>query len=350
MELAQQDRLHDPSVLKQQVRRMLASPKSEALIKGFFSQWLGLRNLNKIDIDREKYLQWNDRLRASMIKEVEMFCSQLLTDGVVDDFTTATFTFVNPRMAEFYGLQFDGRDPAGMYPNQARERGGENRRSRSYEREDDWIRIELPENRKGILTQAAILALTSNPTRTSPVKRGKWILENMLGDPPPSAPPNVPTLEQAKHEPNASLRGRLEIHRSNPSCAGCHKIMDPIGLGLENFDAIGRWREKEEGKEIVPSGELADGSKFSGPSELVEILSSRRDQILENLASRMMIYALGRGLQRVDRCSLDRVIRYTNQNDRSVQSLIEAIVMSDAFLQAPAYRPTQVEGVLNDAK
>ena len=350
MELAQQDRLHDPSVLKQQVRRMLASPKSEALIKGFFSQWLGLRNLNKIDIDREKYLQWNDRLRASMIKEVEMFCSQLVTNGSVDDFTTATFTFVNPRMAEFYGLQFDGRDPAGMYPNQARERGGENRRSRSYEREDDWIRIELPENRKGILTQAAILALTSNPTRTSPVKRGKWILENMLGDPPPSAPPNVPTLEQAKHEPNASLRERLEIHRSNPSCAGCHKIMDPIGLGLENFDAIGRWREKEEGKEIVPSGELADGSKFSGPSELVEILSSRRDQILENLASRMMIYALGRGLQRVDRCSLDRVIRYTNQNDRSVQSLIEAIVMSDAFLQTPAYRPTQVEGVLSDAK
>ena len=176
---------------------------------------------------------------------------------------------MNPRLADFYGVPFGGLNPADLYISSSRRNSENSRRSGSFEREDEWIRVDLPKNRQGILTQAAVLALTSNPTRTSPVKRGKWILENMLGDPPPSAPPNVPSLEQAKAEDNASLRERLEIHRSNPSCAGCHKIMDPIGLGLENFDVIGRWREKDGEKTIEAQGELVDGTKFSSPAELV---------------------------------------------------------------------------------
>jgi hypothetical protein len=227
-----------------------------------------------------------------------------------------------------------------LYLSSSRRNSDQSKRSGSFEREDEWIRVELPKNRQGILTQAAVLALTSNPTRTSPVKRGKWILENMLGDPPPSAPPNVPSLEQAKADDNASLRERLEIHRSNPSCAGCHKIMDPIGLGLENFDVIGRWREKDGDKSIDAQGELVDGSKFTSPSELVTLLGARKDQILENLAKRMMVYAIGRGLQRVDRCAIEQVLQYSRDRNRSIRAMVEAIVLSDTFLQPPTIQPS----------
>ena len=336
--LADQGRLRNEDVLKQQISRMLDSPRSMALVEGFFGQWLGLRNLNKIDIDQNKFVGWNDRLRASLIKETQMFCAELLANGTTDDLLTAGFTFVNPRLAEFYGLQYEGRDPSEMYSQNRKANDGK-RRTRRYENEDDWVRVSLPENRKGILTHAAVLALTSNPTRSSPVKRGKWVLENLLGDPPPSAPPNVPALEEAKADEKASLRESLEIHRSNPSCAGCHKIMDPIGLGLENFDAIGRWRDSEDGVAIDAKGELVDGSVFQTPTELVAILSTKTDQVLENLASRMFTYAMGRGIQRPDRCVLQRVIAYTNENNRTIRSMVEAICLSDAFLQKPSISP-----------
>ncbi len=336
--LADQGRLRNQDVLKQQIARMLDSPRSIALVDGFFGQWLGLRNLNKIDIDQNKFMGWNDRLRASLIKETQMFCAELLEKGTIDDLLTANFTFVNPRLAEFYGMQYEGRDPAEMYSQNRKANDGK-RRTRRYEKEDDWIRVSLPENRKGILTHAAVLALTSNPTRSSPVKRGKWVLENLLGDPPPSAPPNVPSLEEGKADEKATLRESLEIHRSNPSCAGCHKIMDPIGLGLENFDAIGRWRDNEDGIAIDAKGELVDGSVFQTPTELVAILSTKTDQVLENLASRMFTYATGRGIQRPDRCVLERVIAYTNENKRTFRSLVEGICLSDAFLQKPNISP-----------
>lgn len=332
-DLARAGKLNDVEVIRSQVARMLESTKSEALLKGFFGQWLGLRNLNKIDIDKQKYPGWNDRLRAAMIKETELFCGHLLKSGSIDEFVTANYTFVNPRLADFYGLQFEGKDPVDMYRRAPGKRGSIERRQGLYDDEDKWIRVELGNNRRGLLTQASVLALTSNPTRTSPVKRGKWILENVLGDPPPSAPPNVPSLEQAEHKKDASLRERLEIHRSNPSCAGCHKLMDPLGLGLENFDAIGRWRDRDGEIAIDTKGQLADGRTFESPAELVTLLATKKSQIVENFSTRMLTYALGRGLQRQDKCDIDRITRYTEQNAHSIRSILEAIVTSDAFLQ-----------------
>jgi len=166
----------------------------------------------------------------------------------------------------------------------------------------------------------------------------------VLGDPPPSAPPNVPSLEQAKAEDTASLRERLEIHRSNPSCAGCHKIMDPIGLGLDNFDAIGRWRDKDGDLEIIAQGELVDGTKFSGPKELIAILSQKTDSVAKNFTERLLTYALGRGLQRADRCDVDTILEKSKANRYTIRSLIEGIVLSNAFLQVtpnPSLQPKQ---------
>jgi mono/diheme cytochrome c family protein len=342
LSLAAENRLHEPEVLNAQVERMLADPRSDSLISGFFSQWLGLRNIQKIDIDRDKFPMWSDRLRAAMIKETETFCKHVLSEGSIEDFLTADFTFVNPRLAEFYGVEFDGKQPSELYKRRPGRNDGDPRRQGLYEQEDRWIRVSLPENRKGVLTQAAALALTSNPTRSSAVKRGKWILETVLGDPPPSAPPNVPSLEQAKADDKASLRERLEIHRSNPSCAGCHKLIDPIGLGLENFDATGRWRDVEDGKEILAQGALVDGKTFTGPTELIQILSERTPDVAKNFTQRLLTYALGRGLQRADRCDVDKILNHARENRYTIKSVIHGIVQSDSFLQrSPALPTTQ---------
>lgn len=343
MQVAGRGQLREPEVLRQQVQRMLNDKRSEALLSGFFSQWLGLRNLKKIDIDREKFPAWSDRLRDAMIRETEMFCNSVLREGKIRDFLLADYTFVNPRLAEYYGVAFDGRDPSELYRRRPGRRGNDMRRQGLYDDEDKWIRVTLPDQRRGMMTQAAVLALTSNPTRSSPVKRGKWILETVLGDPPPSAPPNVPTLEQAKAADGASLRERLEIHRSNPSCAGCHKLMDPIGLGLENFDAIGRWRDAEgEGEGKLPidaRGELADGRSFGSPRELVSILAEKEDSMARNFVERMLTYALGRGLQRPDRCDVDTILEQSRADGFAIRSILECIATSDAFRQhqsAPA--------------
>jgi len=342
LSLAAENRLHEPEVLNAQVERLLADPRSDSLISGFFSQWLGLRNIQKIDIDRDKFPMWSDRLRAAMIKETETFCKHVLSEGSIEDFLTADFTFVNPRLAEFYGVEFDGKQPSELYKRRPGRNDGDPRRQGLYEQEDRWIRVSLPENRKGVLTQAASLALTSNPTRSSAVKRGKWILETVLGDPPPSAPPNVPSLEQAKADDKASLRERLEIHRSNPSCAGCHKLIDPIGLGLENFDATGRWRDVEDGKEILAQGALVDGKTFTGPTELIQILSERTPDVAKNFTQRLLTYALGRGLQRADRCDVDKILNHARENRYTIKSVIHGIVQSDSFLQrSPALPTTQ---------
>jgi hypothetical protein len=296
LKLAAENRLHEPEVLQAEVLRMLQDPRSESLITGFFSQWLGLRNIQKIDIDRDKFPMWSDRLRAAMVKETEMFCKHVLHEGSIEDFLTADYTFVNPRLAEFYGVEFDGQQPSEMY----KRRPGRN---------------------------------DGDPTRSSAVKRGKWVLETVLGDPPPSAPPNVPSLEQAKADDHASLRERLEIHRSNPSCAGCHKLIDPIGLGLENFDATGRWRDQEDGREILAQGSLVDGKTFTGPTELIKILSDRTPDVAKNFTQRLLTYALGRGLQRADRCDVDKILAHAQQNRYTIKSLILEIVQSDSFLQ-----------------
>lgn len=333
MQLASQGQLRDEAILQKQIGRMLEDPKSDALLTGFFAQWLGLRNLNKIEVDANKFPYWSDRLRAAMIRETELFCRSMIREGKIADLLSADYTHVNPRLAEYYGIDFEGRDPAEMYRRRPGRKGNEQRRQGLYEEEDKWIRVPLPANRRGILTHAASLALTSNPTRSSPVKRGKWILETILGDPPPSAPPNVPSLELAKADANATLRERLEIHRSNASCAGCHKLMDPIGLGLENFDAIGRWRDSDGDHPIAAQGELVDGRTFSGPAELVAILAQRQDAVARNFTQRMLTYALGRGLQRADRCDVDKILERSQSQAYTIRSIIEGIVLSDSFLQ-----------------
>jgi hypothetical protein len=330
-EEAQQGTLSNPDRLVAQVHRMLDDPKADALVDGFFEQWLGLRNLQTLEVDNNTDPLWNDRLRAAMRKETRLFCRELLSrEGKLSDFLLADFTFINPRMAELYGLQFEGRDPQKMYRGPKFRKS--DRRLGSYAEEDRWIKTSLPPERRGLLTQAAILTLTSNPSRTSPVKRGKWVLENILGDPPPAAPPNVPTLEATQEDHKGlSLREQLEIHRSNPSCASCHRVMDPIGLGLENFNAIGRFRTEDAGKPIVASGELADGRTFSSAVQLSETLAQDQPKLVAHFCSKLLTYALGRGLVTADQCALGKIETYTQDRQSTVRSVIEAIVLSEPF-------------------
>jgi cytochrome c553 len=337
---AQQGTLSNPDRLIAQVHRMLDDPKADALVDGFFEQWLGLRNLQTLEVDNNTDPLWNDRLRAAMRKETQLFCRELLSrEGKLSDILLADFTFVNPRMAELYGLPFDGRDPQEMYRGPKFRRS--DRRLGSYAEEERWIKTSLPPERRGLLTQAAILTLTSNPSRTSPVKRGKWVLENILGDPPPAAPPNVPTLEATQEDHKGlSLREQLEIHRSNPSCASCHRVMDPIGLGLENFNAIGRFRTEDAGKPIVASGELADGRTFSSAVQLSETLAEDQPKLVAHFCSKLLTYALGRGLVTADQCALGKIETYTLDRQSTVRSVIEAIVLSEPFRWTEVAPPT----------
>jgi hypothetical protein len=202
------------------------------------------------------------------------------------------------------------------------------------------MRVATPANRKGVLTQSAVLTLTSNPTSTSPVKRGKWILENLLGDPPPPAPPNVPGLEVTKKEHgDLSLREQLELHRTNPSCASCHRVMDPLGLGFENFDAIGRWRDKDGKHDIIASGELVGGRKFNGAIELVDLLKNSQKEIIRNFAEKLLTYALGRGLEPYDNCAVQQIVESAQAKDYRLSAFVEAVVNSEPFSQ----RRTSVE-------
>jgi hypothetical protein len=353
LDLASQGRLSQPDQLAAQAKRLLADPRSEALVLRFFGQYLGLGNLRDVDPDTKQFPVWNDHLRAAMRHETELFCREMVRENLsLMELLLGEFTFVNPRMAEFYGIQFDGRDPQDMYyagpgykrrPGSGRGRESSERNDRSgiYQDEDRWIRVAAPANRKGVLTHAAVLTLTSNPTSTSPVKRGKWILESILGDPPPPAPPNVPGLEETKKEHgDLSLREQLELHRSNPSCASCHRIMDPLGLGFENFDAIGQWRDKDGQHDIVASGELVDGRKFGSAVELVQLLKSRSRGIMRNFAEKLLTYALGRGLEPYDTCAVDEIMLAVEADEYRLASFVQAVVMSQPFSQRRPSTPS----------
>ena len=339
LDLASQGKLSKQKTLQAQTSRMLADPRSSALVQRFFAQYLGLGNLKVADPDVERFPLWNDRLREAMVRETELFCQELVgEDRSLRELLNADFTYVNPRMAELYGIDFDGRSPQELYregPGIHRSRGQD--RSGRYRDENRWLRVALPAGRQGVLTQASVLTLTSNPTNTSPVKRGKWILESLLGDPPPPAPPNVPALEATqKDHGNLSLRQALELHRSNPSCASCHRVMDPLGLGFENFDAIGQWREQDGEHAIDPAGELPDGRKFSNSTELVELLQSRQPEIMRHFAQQLLTYALGRGLEPYDSCAIDTIIAAAENNDYRLSTFVQAIVISEPFNQRRA--------------
>lgn len=304
--LAREGRLQDKQVLIEQTRRMLADPRSEALVANFAGQWLQLRSLADIQPDPELFPNFDDQLRASMQQETEAFFRAMIAENrSVLDFLTADFTFVDRRLAEHYGL------PA--------------------VEDDGFQRVRLPDNRRGVLTQGSILLITSNPTRTSPVKRGKWILENILGEPPPPPPDGVQELEE-QPELLGSLRERMEQHRENPSCAVCHRTMDTLGFGLENFDVTGAWRDQDGRHGIDPSGELPGGLGFATSGELMRILAdNKQEDFCRCLTEKMLTYGLGRGLQSFDRCTVDSVLDQLVENEYRFASMIEAIILSEPF-------------------
>ncbi len=294
--------------LVQEVRRMLADPKAHALVENFAGQWLQLRNLKIAAPDKQTYPEFDEPLRLAMLRETELFFGAIMDeDRSVLDFIDGDFTFVNERLARHYGIP-DIEGP-------------------------QFRRVPLDgQQRGGVLTQASVLTVTSNPTRTSPVKRGKWVLENLLGAPPPAAPPNVPPLaEGAAETVGASLRERMQQHRAKADCAICHNRMDPLGFGLENYDGIGAWRVEDGKFAIDPSGKLPNGQSFAGPRELKTVLRGRQGDFVRCLAEKMLTYSLGRGIEYSDKCAVADVVKAMEQDGHRFSSLVLAVVRSDPF-------------------
>ncbi|MCH9655859.1 MAG: DUF1592 domain-containing protein [Planctomycetes bacterium] len=309
-ELAAQGRLDNPRTLQVQVKRMLNDPKSSAFVKNFAGQWLNLRNLEDLSPDPKKFRGFNSQLKNDMRRETEEFFSYIMKeDRSVIEFINADYTFMNERLAKFYG----------------------NNRVKG----ESFQKVNLDKTKRaGLITQASILTLTSNPGRTSPVKRGKWIMENILGTPPPAPPPNVPELEEsASAKPNATLREQLAIHRKIAGCAACHDLMDPLGLGFENFNAVGSWREKEGRKKIDSSGLLPDGQTFNGPIELITILEKQKQGFCRSLTEKMLTYAIGRGIEFYDKCAIDEITTNFTAKGYRFSALVTEIVLSDPFLK-----------------
>lgn len=307
MRVADTGTLRKPEVLEAQVRRMMRDPKSNAFVENFAGQWLELRRLESVTPDRDKFPEFEEYLRMSMRKETELFFRSIMDeDRSVLDLLDAKYTFLNQRLAEYYGIK-DVKGP-------------------------EWRRVDLTgTNRGGILTQASVLTVSSYATRTSPVLRGKWVLENLLNAPPPPPPPNVPALAENEAGSSASLRQVMEAHRANPVCASCHSKMDPIGFGLENFNAIGEWRDKDGKFPIDASGVLPDGRKFNGPVELEKILRGNADAFADCMTEKMLTYALGRGIERYDRPAVKQITARMAANDYRFSSLVMGIVESMPF-------------------
>ncbi|HBE70379.1 MAG TPA: filamin [Planctomycetaceae bacterium] len=306
--------LRDPVVLRQQIRRMVADNRSNEFVKNFASQWLTLRRLDGFSPDEREFPQWNKRVETlAKFETLKFFHAVMREDMSVLRLLDAEFTYLNEELADFYGI--DGVQGT------------------------KFVRVPLGGTaRAGLLTQASVLAVTSNPTRTSPVQRGKWILENLLDSPPPPAPAGVPELAE-KGPLVGSLREQLEQHRADPACAGCHKLMDPLGFALENFDAIGRYREMENGQPIDARGELPDGTSVMGAQQLRAVLvAQHKEQFVECLATKMLTYALGRGLEYYDKCAVDKILATLKQDDYRFSTLIFEIVSSDPF-QKKGSRP-----------
>jgi hypothetical protein len=300
--------LRRPGGLSGQVRRMLRDPRSRALAENFAGQWLQTRGLKDIAPDPEVFPDFDEPLRAAMLAETELFFDAVVReDRSILDFLDADFTFVNERLARHYGI-------AGVHGNEP-------------------VRVSLAgTGRAGVLTQGSVLAVTSNPTRTSPVKRGKWMLENILGTAPPPPPPGAGDLrEDTQPLRPTSLRQRLEKHRADARCASCHQHMDPLGFGLENFDAIGAWRDRDGEAGIDASGTLPGGQSFRSPAELRALLKSRPDAFARCLAEKLLTYALGRGIEPQDRRLVDAVVRRAARKDYRFSALVLAIVHSEPF-------------------
>jgi len=307
--LAEQQRLRQPRVLEAQVKRMLADPRSAALVDNFAGQWLLLRNLRNADPTPDVFPEFDESLRDAFRRETTLFLdSQLKEDRSVVDLLNADYTFVNERLARHYGLR-------GVFGSNFRR-----------------VTLANDSPRRGLLGQGSILMVTSYPNRTSPVLRGKWVLENVLGTPPPQPPPNVPSLKErrANGQPG-SVRQLLEEHRANPSCAVCHAPMDPLGFALETFDAIGQLRTRDGGVNIDASARLPDGSQFTGPAGLRAALLQHPDRFVETVTEKLFAYALGRGVQFYDRPIIRTIARGAATSGSHWSAIVTGIVNSPSF-------------------
>jgi hypothetical protein len=304
---AERGGLGDRAERERQVRRMLADRRASALVENFGEQWLHIRSLRGVTPDVNAFPEFDDNLRAAFERETLLFFeSQLREDRPVTELLTANYTFVNERLARHYGIP-------NVYGSRFR-------------------RVVLSGERGGLLGEGSILTTTSHATRTSPVLRGKWVLENLLGAPPPAPPANVPPLKENRAgEPSSTVRERLEAHRQNPVCASCHARMDPIGFSLEHFDAIGRWRDTDESAPIDASATLPDGTKFSGAADLRALLSSRREDVVRTAIEKMLTYAAGRGVEYYDRPVIRRILKDARTADYRWSSVVLGIVESEPF-------------------
>jgi hypothetical protein len=304
---ASQGKLRDRALFEKQVKRMLADPRASALVDNFAAQWLFLRNLKNLTPDPENFPDFDDNLRQSMDQETRLFVQSVIReDRSVMDLLSADYTFVNERLARHYGIR-------NVYGNQFR-------------------RVTLDgTERRGLLGQASILAVTSYPNRTSPVQRGKWVLTNLLGIPPTPPPPNVPPLKESAANAPKSLRERMEQHRADAVCAGCHKVMDPIGFALENFDAVGRWRDNDDGSPIDPSGTLYNTAHVDGPAGLRSMLTSNPDVFTSVLTEKLLTYAIGRGTQYFDMPAVRGIVGEARERDYRFSAIVLGIVESTPF-------------------
>jgi Protein of unknown function (DUF1592)/Protein of unknown function (DUF1588)/Protein of unknown function (DUF1587)/Protein of unknown function (DUF1585)/Protein of unknown function (DUF1595)/Planctomycete cytochrome C len=308
LKLAIQGKLHEPAVLERETRRLLADKRARALVSNFAGQWLYLRELKNANPDSNEFPDFDDNLRQAFQRETEMlFESVLREDRSVLDLLDADYTFVNERLAKHYGIK-------NVYG-------------------PDFRRVPVPSDaRRGLLGQGSMLLVTSNANRTNPVMRGKWILENLLGSPPPLPPPNVPPLkENATGVAGTSVRERMEEHRANPACSACHKIMDPIGLALENYDGVGRWRTMDSGTTIDASGQLVDGTPLDGPSNLRKALLDRREAFVGSMTEKLLMYGVGRETKYYDMPVVRSVMREAAHDRYRFSDLVLGIVRSAPF-------------------
>ena len=307
LDTAERGQLRKGDVLEREVRRMLDDPRAANFVRNFTGQWLHTRNLRTVMPNHDEFPDFDDTLRDAFQRETELFFESVMReDRNVLDLLTADYTFVNERLAKHYGVPH-------VYGSHFR-------------------RVAVANDaRRGLLGKGGLLMVTSRADRTAPVLRGKWILENILGTPPPPPLPNVPPLEASSAEAPRTLRERMEQHRASPTCAGCHKVMDPLGFALENFDAVGAWRTREGGVPLDASGQLADGTTVDGVVELRDALLARSDVFVRTLTEKLMTYALGRGLQHYDMPVVRGIVRKAERQDYRFSGIIMGIVTSAPF-------------------
>jgi hypothetical protein len=311
--LAAEGQLNRPDALREQVARMLKDRKTRESVESFVEQWLGTRELGRsIKPDRSIFRRYSNELEWSLKQEPVVFFQDVLAENrSLLELIDSDYTFLDSNLARHYEIKVSGRNLR-----------------------QQLVRVELPEgsHRGGLLGMGGVLAISSLPHRTSPVLRGKWVREALLGSPPPPPPPDVPELEESRDaEAATTVRERLEQHRRNPVCASCHNHIDPIGFGLENFDMLGRWRTEESGRPVDAKGELPDGTKFDGPEELKQALMARKDDLIRYLTRKMLGYALGRGLNLEDQCTVEEIVGRVKENEYRSHTLVAEIVCSVPF-------------------